>query len=60
MLYIACSNKNVYKYILDEENEKKVKALNAHANLITSMSLELNDEYLLVGTNDGLVYIWDT
>ena len=57
---MACTNKNVYKYYLDTSSEKPSKALNAHKNLITSMCLDRDENALLVGTSDGLIYLWST
>lgn len=64
MIYLGCKNKNVYWFPIESSKEgqsqKKAKrTLNAHRNEISSMSLTKNERYLVVGTTDGVLYIWD-
>ena len=63
-VYLGCMNKNVYCHPIEASKDanlpkKPKKILNAHRNEITAMALTKNEKYLIVGTNDGILYSWD-
>lgn len=65
MIYLGCKNKNVYWFPIEtsagpnQVSKKSKRILNAHRNEICTLSLTKNEKYLVVGTIDGVLYIWD-
>ncbi|CAI2367477.1 unnamed protein product [Moneuplotes crassus] len=63
-IYLGCKNKNVYCFSIeavlnDWGSQKSARVLNPHKNEISTMSLTKNERYLVVGSTDGVIYIWD-
>jgi hypothetical protein len=65
MIYLGCKNKNVYCFPIEttadpnQAPKKSKKTLNAHRNEVSTLALTKNEKYLVVGTTDGVLYIWD-
>ena len=65
IIYLGCTNKNVYwmETKIDEPSpnpRKKIKkALTGHTHSITTILLSKNESRLIVGTDDGMIYIWN-
>lgn len=64
-VYLGCKNKNVYCMPIEstmegqEHTQKKAKRVfSQHRNEITCMTLSKNETRLIVGSSDGVLYIW--
>ena len=65
MVYLGCKNKNVYWMPIDsvidhlnQQQRKPKKVLNQQKNEITWMALTKSENRLIVGTSDGILFIY--
>ena len=57
-LFVACANKNIYVFKPDESDKAK-KVLSGHRTQLTCMQLSLDEAFILAGSDEGSVYIWN-
>lgn len=69
-VYLACDNQNVYAYSLETSqvtstaqgvttSSEKHKRTLQHRKKVTAMCLTFDNQYLVSGDSQGLIYIWN-
>lgn len=62
-VYVACDNQNIYCYSLEQTEsggKSKHKKTLIHKKKVTAVCISVDDQFVISGDQNGVIYIWST